>query len=164
MKQANQAVQLIFKNNLTIATAESCTGGMVAAELVGYGGISTHFNEGYVTYSNEAKMKNLGVRQETLESLGAVSAKPAAEMAKGVRERAASDIGVSTTGIAGPDGGTEEKPVGLVYIGCAYQDKVIVRKFLFDGNRYQVRLAATKEAFQLLFDTITGMKSNKEGG
>ncbi|MBR1628299.1 MAG: nicotinamide-nucleotide amidohydrolase family protein, partial [Lachnospiraceae bacterium] len=147
MKQANKAAKLLFSKGLSIASAESCTGGMIAAELVGFAGMSAHFAEGYVTYSNEAKIKNLGVKESTLNEFGAVSKQTAAQMALGVQKRAGADIGIATTGIAGPDGGTPEKPVGLVYIGCAFGGKVVVRRFVFEGNRYQVRLSATKQAF-----------------
>ncbi len=155
MKQADKAVDLLFKYNLKIASAESCTGGMIASELVAYSGISELFGEGFVTYSNEAKEKNLGVKKETLDTVGAVSEETAAQMALGARRAAGSDIGIATTGIAGPTGGTPEKPVGLVYIGCAYKDKVTVRKYNFKGNRYQIRLDAAKRAFDLIYDVIT---------
>ncbi len=159
MKQANIAAKLLFKDNLTIATAESCTGGMIASELVNFSGISAHFKEGFVTYSNEAKIKRLGVKSETLNLHGAVSAKTAAQMALGVKKCAGADIGIATTGIAGPLGGTEEKPVGLVFIGCAYKDKVIIRRFVFSGNRYKIRLSAVKQAFTLICDTIIGRET-----
>lgn len=154
MKQAERTAKLLFSDGLSIASAESCTGGMIASELVNFAGMSAHFAEGYVTYSNEAKVKNLSVKEETLQKYGAVSEDTAAEMALGVQKRANADIGIATTGIAGPDGGTDEKPVGLVYIGCAFAGRVVVRKFHFSGNRYQVRLSATKRAFELVYDTI----------
>ena len=163
MKQANRAVKLIFQKELTIASVESCTGGMIASELVGYSGISDNFREGYVTYSNEAKVRNLGVKPETLDAYGAVSEQTAAEMALGVQRRANADIGIATTGIAGPTGGTPEKPVGLVFIGCAYKGKILVRRFLFDGNRYQVRLAATRQAFSLIADTLARSEALRDG-
>lgn len=156
MKQADKATELLFKNNLSISSAESCTGGMIASELVGYSGISGLFSEGYVTYSNEAKERCLGVRRETLEEYGAVSRQTAAQMALGVKRVSKADIGIATTGIAGPGGGTQDKPVGLVYIGCAYKDKVTVRKYIFEGTRYQVRLAAVKRAFELISDVVSG--------
>ncbi len=154
MRQAKQAVSLLFKKKLTIASAESCTGGMIASELVGFAGISSAFLEGYVTYSNAAKVKCLGVSQETLDKHGAVSQETAYEMALGVRKASGCDIGIATTGIAGPDGGTPQKPVGLVYIACAYKDKVVVRRYIFDGSRYQIRYSAVKRAFSLISDTI----------
>ncbi|MBQ7677152.1 MAG: nicotinamide-nucleotide amidohydrolase family protein, partial [Lachnospiraceae bacterium] len=116
MKYADEAVHLLAQHNLTIATAESCTGGMIASRLVEYAGISAYFNEGYVTYSNEAKMKLLGVKEETLLTYGAVSEQCARQMADGVKKAAGSDIGIATTGIAGPDSGSKEKPVGTVFI------------------------------------------------
>ena len=109
--------EILLKRNLTISTAESCTGGFLAGTLINYPGISSAFLEGVVTYTNEAKMKRIGVKAETLEKYGAVSHETAGEMARGVAFTSGTDIGISTTGIAGPGGGTEEKPVGLVYIG-----------------------------------------------
>jgi nicotinamide-nucleotide amidase len=140
----------------TVATAESCTGGLIASSIVDVAGASDCFNEGYVTYSNEAKMKNLGVKEETLKLHGAVSEETATEMAFGVKARAGADFGVSSTGIAGPGGGTKEKPVGLVYIGCAYgQDKCKVKKLNLDGDRSQVRAAAAKKALELLEECLS---------
>lgn len=161
MKYATQAAEILFKHGLTIATAESCTGGMIASELVGYSGMSAHFNEGYVTYANEAKQKLLGVKSVTLASYGAVSEECAREMAYGVKKAAGSDIGIATTGIAGPDGGTDEKPVGTVFIGCAYKDKIIVRHYLFSGSRAQIRMAATRMAFRLIVDTFRILEKRK---
>ena len=161
MKQADRAVSYIFDKGLSVSVAESCTGGMIASELVGYSGISSYFGEGYVCYSNEAKMKNLGVREYTLKKHGAVSRETAAEMALGVKKRSGSDIGISTTGIAGPSGGSSDKPVGLCFIGCAYKDKVVVRRFVFSGSRYRVRISAVKEAFALLCDAIDMASEDK---
>lgn len=154
MKEADRAVKLLFKYGISISTAESCTGGMIASEIVGYSGISEIFKEGYVTYSNEAKHKNLGVSNSVLEEFGAVSEQTAAQMAVGVRRTSGSDISIVTTGIAGPEGGTPTKPVGLVYIGCAYRDAVVVRKFNFSGSRYQIRYQSMRQAFILIRDTI----------
>ncbi len=162
MKYADDAVHLLAEYNLTIASAESCTGGMIASELVNYPGISAFFNEGYVTYSNEAKQKLLNVKEGTLIKYGAVSEQCAREMAQGVLAASGSKIGIATTGIAGPDGGSEEKPVGTVYIACAYKDKVITRQFLFSGSRMQVRFQATKMAFKLIMDTIYRLEYNDE--
>lgn len=154
MKEADRALKLLFKYGISISTAESCTGGMIASEIVGYSGVSEIFKEGYVTYSNEAKNKNLGVSNDVLEEFGAVSRECASQMAVGVRKTSGSDISIVTTGIAGPEGGTKDKPVGLVYIGCAYKDSVIVRKFNFSGSRYQVRYQSMRQAFVLICDTI----------
>jgi nicotinamide-nucleotide amidase len=136
--------------NLTVATAESCTGGLIASTIVDVPGASDCFNEGYVTYSNEAKMKNLGVLDETLMAHGAVSVETATEMAKGVRKRANADFGIASTGIAGPGGGSPTKPVGLVYIACAYKDKCDVKELHLSGDRTSVRRKAANEALLFL--------------
>lgn len=142
----NVVAKLLVENNTTISVAESCTGGLVAASLINYPGISKVLLEGCVTYSNEAKMKRLGVKKETLDNFGAVSTQTAEEMAKGVAEYLGSDIGISTTGIAGPGGGTAEKPVGLVYFGVYYRGKNFAVKRIFSGDRRKVRERATREA------------------
>lgn len=134
----------LVDNDLKIAVAESCTGGLVSASLINYPGISSVFMEGCVTYSNEAKMKSLGVKKETLDVYGAVSSQCAEEMAAGVAKRYDTNIGIATTGIAGPDGGTDEKPVGLVYFGIYINGKVISKKYVFNGNRQGIRTRATK--------------------
>ena len=136
--------KMLVENNLKIAVAESCTGGMVSASLINYPGISSVFMEGCVTYSNEAKMKSLGVKKETLDVYGAVSDNCAKEMASGVAARYNTNIGIATTGIAGPGGGTDEKPVGLVYFGIYINGKVITKKYVFNGDRQGVRERATR--------------------
>ena len=140
----DEVAKILVKNNLTISVAESCTGGMVSSSLINYPGISSVFMEGCVTYSNEAKMKSLNVKEETLNSVGAVSEQCAKEMAEGVAARHNTNIGLSTTGIAGPEGGSEEKPVGLVYMGININDKTIVKKYIFNGDRQQIRYRASK--------------------
>lgn len=150
-----EVVNKLSSLNKSVATAESCTGGLIASTIVDVPGASDCFNEGYVTYSNEAKMKNLGVSQETLASYGAVSKQTACEMARGVRNRAGADLGIASTGIAGPGGGTVEKPVGLVYIACAYgDDKCTFRELHLSGDRSQVRKAAANEAIKLLAECL----------
>lgn len=141
---------LLIKNNLKISTAESCTGGMIASRLVSVPGISDVFLEGAVTYANEAKVRTLNVKEETLKKYGAVSEETAREMAEGMAKRTGSDIAVVTTGIAGPGGGTEEKPVGLVYIGLYYKGEVYVCKNVFNGNRQKVRTKATVTALDMV--------------
>lgn len=145
---------LLKEHHLTVTTAESCTGGLLAGRLVNVPGISEQFKEGYITYSNEAKEKLLGVSHETLSTYGAVSEETAREMARGCKEVAGADIGIGITGIAGPDGGTKEKPVGLVYIGCCCKDKVYVRKFGFTGNRSKVRESSVANALTLLREAV----------
>lgn len=148
-------VSTLSGRGYSVATAESCTGGMIASTIVDVPGASDCFNEGYVTYSNEAKMKNLGVKDSTLLAHGAVSFETAMEMAKGVRKKAKADFGLSSTGIAGPGGGSPKKPVGLVYIGCAYgDDDCIVKELHLKGDRTTVRTAATMEALKLLEECI----------
>ncbi len=146
-----QAVEkLIRKKNLTLATAESCTGGLIASKLVSIPGSSEWFKEGAVTYSNDAKMRRLGVKAETLEKYGAVSEETAKEMAAGIARTSSSDIGISVTGIAGPGGGSEEKPVGLVYIGVSYNGKVYAEKFMLNGDRNRVRNMAAMHALNIV--------------
>ncbi|CZR96744.1 MULTISPECIES: competence/damage-inducible protein A [Clostridioides] len=137
--------KLLVEKNLTIAVAESCTGGLVSSSLINYSGISSVFLEGCVTYSNEAKMKRLGVKRETLEDFGAVSEQTAIEMAEGVAKGLGANIGISTTGVAGPGGGTEEKPVGLVYTAIYINGKTVVKKNIFNGDRRKIRLRATRD-------------------
>ena len=142
-------VRLLTGHGLTISTAESCTGGMVSARLVNVPGASRVFMEGYVTYSNEAKMKLLGVREETLAAWGAVSAQTAGEMALGGAKAAGTDVCVSITGLAGPDGGTAEKPVGLVYMACALKGQVSLARYQFKGNRGKIREQSVMKALDL---------------
>lgn len=148
----------IIKKNLTIATAESCTGGLLAGKIINYPGISKVYLEGAVTYSNEAKMRNLGVSEDTLTKHGAVSHETAAEMARGIAERAGTDIGLSTTGIAGPDGGTEEKPVGLVYLGLYIKGEVKTKRLDLWGDRQKVRERAVISAIDWLRREVDKVK------
>lgn len=142
--------KILVDKKLTISTAESCTGGMVASTLINYPGISEVFLEGAVTYSNEAKIKRLGVKKETLDKFGAVSKECAKEMAEGISKSAGTRIGVSTTGIAGPLGGTSEKPVGLVYIGLCIDGITKVKEFNFKANRQKVRTRTMMNALDWL--------------
>lgn len=146
--------ELLMKSNLTISTAESCTGGLIAARLINYPGISKSFMEGAVTYSNEAKMKRLGVKSETLEKYGAVSPETAEEMAAGVAKTSGTDIGLSTTGIAGPGGGTTQKPVGLVYVGLCINGNVKTRELRLSGDRQSIRNEAASQALYWLREEL----------
>lgn len=141
---------LIVSKNLTIATAESCTGGLLSGALINYPGISSSFLEGAVTYSNEAKINRLGIKKETLDKFGAVSEEVAREMAEGIAEASGANIGVSTTGIAGPGGGTEDKPVGLVYIGIYYDNETFVKKLNLSGSREKIRNRSVMEALDMI--------------
>ncbi len=137
-------------NGFTLAVAESCTGGLVAGRLTEVPGSSSYFKEGLVTYSNEAKVRLLGVPADLIGEYGAVSAQVAEAMAEGVRERAETDFGLAVTGIAGPGGGTEDKPVGLVYIALADDAHTEHRKLLLPGDRQLIRWRAAQAALDLL--------------
>lgn len=137
---------LLKQNKLTVTTAESCTGGMIASKLVGVPGVSEVFQAGFITYANEAKQKLVGVKEQTLQLYGAVSPQTAEEMARGAAEAMGADVAISVTGIAGPDGGTEKKPVGLVYIGCYIKGEVKVEEYNFSGSRMKIRECATASA------------------
>jgi nicotinamide-nucleotide amidase len=142
--------QLLKKKNKTISIAESCTGGMISGRLTNVSGVSSVFMNSIVTYSNEAKMKFINVREDTLIKHGAVSAETAKEMAQGIMEVSGTDIGISVTGIAGPDGGTADKPVGLFYIGIAIGDIVEAHRFFYPGSRERIRNNAVIKALDIL--------------
>lgn len=146
---------------ITLATAESCTGGGVAARITSIAGSSDYFLGGIVTYSNTAKVNMLGVSEETLESRGAVSAECAREMAEGARRAFGVDLAVSTTGIAGPGGTTARKPVGLVYIALATPEGTQSEEFRFPGSRAVVTSAATEAALLML---LRGVEQLREKG
>ena len=132
-------VELLAEKGFHITTAESCTGGMIAGTLVNVAGASEVLNEGYVTYSNEAKERLVRVSHQTLEQFGAVSEQTAREMAEGAARAAKAEAALSATGIAGPGGGTAEKPVGLVYIGCYLNGKTVTERHMFSGSRILIR-------------------------
>lgn len=142
--------EMLVNKELTIATAESCTGGMIASKLINYPGISSVFIEGMVTYSNESKINRLGVRAETLDKYGAVSSEVAAEMAQGISKTSGASIGISTTGIAGPSGGSKDKPVGLVYLGLCIKGQVKTKMLKLSGDRQKIRERATMQLLDLL--------------
>lgn len=146
----NAIVDLLVANKLTVSTVESCTGGMIAARLINVPGVSDVFKMGHITYSNKAKKKILGVKKRTLEKHTAVSAEVAQEMVKGVEMVSKADVCVSVTGLAGPDGGTAKKPVGLVYIACSVKGNVTVQEYHFNGNRAKIRENATASALTLM--------------
>ena len=145
---------LLQANDLTVTCAESCTGGMLSARLVNVPGVSQVYKAGLVTYSNKAKRKILNVKKSTLHKHGAVSPKTAEEMAKGAAVFAKADVAVAVTGIAGPGGGTEEKPVGLVYIACNVKGEITVKKYRFSGNRGKIRESAAAAALTLMRSCI----------
>ena len=143
---------MLFRS--TVTTAESCTAGLLAGRLMNAAGASNVYREGYITYADEAKERLLGVRHETLMRFGAVSAQTAEEMARGAAGAAGADAAVSVTGIAGPGGGTDEKPVGLVYIGCCVKGKIRVEEFHFTGNRAKNREFSVARALTLLREEL----------
>ena len=139
----------------TMASAESCTGGMIAAAMTDLAGSSEIFDRGFVTYSNQSKFDMLGVTPATLETYGAVSAQTAGEMASGAISHSRADIAVSVTGIAGPSGGSADKPVGLVYIGIIKKgDEPIVHRHIFSGSRDDVRQQTRDTTLTYLIDLI----------
>lgn len=142
--------KLLIENKKTVTFAESCTGGLIAKKITDTAGSSIYFKSSVVTYSNEAKMKYLGVKEETLQNFGAVSEETAKEMAEGAIASSESDYSVSVTGIAGPEGGSKDKPVGLVYIGVASKKGVQIYKYNFSGNRKDVRSRSANTALDLL--------------
>ena len=143
-------LKLLQKKNLTISLAESCTGGLVASRLTDIPGASASLISGVVSYSNESKINILKVKEETIRKYGAVSPQTAEEMAVGAKRLSNTDIGLSITGIAGPDGGSAEKPVGLCYIGIAIGNSVNVQKIMLTGNRNRIRWGSSSRALDFL--------------
>lgn len=160
MQQA--VVELLLAKGKTVAFAESCTGGLIAKKITDVSGASECFGCGFVTYSNDQKIKRLGVKPETLDEFGAVSWQTAYEMCRGAREQAGADIGVGVTGIAGPGGGTPEKPVGLVYVGICSDDIHAVCKLNLSGNRNMVRERTSLYALDLVRRNLLGILKTKE--
>lgn len=150
MLNEEKLIASLKKHNFHITTAESCTGGLISGALVNVAGASSVFNEGYVTYSNEAKHRLLGVSVDTLNAYGAVSKETAYEMAKGAAKVANANCAIAVTGIAGPDGGTKEKPVGTVYAGYCVQGKVTVERYLFSGSRLEIRNATVEKTIEVM--------------
>lgn len=146
---AQQLGQLLKLNDKKIATAESCTGGWIAQVITEVSGSSVWFDRGFVTYSNAAKMQMLGVNPETLDKFGAVSAETATEMVNGALAHSDADCAIAVTGIAGPDGGTAQKPVGTVFIAWAYKNKPVkVIQQKLTGNRHDIRRQTVKIALE----------------
>lgn len=154
MTLEERVVKKLLQRGYTVTTAESCTGGLLAGRLLNVSGASEVYNEGHITYANAAKEKILGVKHETLEQFGAVSKETAEEMARGVAKAACANVALSTTGIAGPGGGTPEKPVGLIYIGCCIEENVRVKELRLHGTREQNRSDTVEAALQLLHEML----------
>jgi nicotinamide-nucleotide amidase len=144
----NTLEKLLIQKSLTISVAESCTGGLIGHIITSVPGSSAYFMGGIISYSNQAKCDLLSVSPETIKLYGAVSGETAIEMAKGVKERFNTDIGLSVTGIAGPDGGNIEKPVGTVYMGLVFDKEPIAIRYLFKGDREQIKQQTAETAIE----------------
>ena len=158
VEAANRLLDICRRKNLTVATAESCTAGLVAGTLAEVPGISSMLERGFITYSNQAKQDMLGVSARTLDTYGAVSRQTAEEMARGAVAHAPVDLAVAVTGIAGPDGGSAEKPVGLVHFAAATRSGQLVHaeKRFGDIGRAEVRKQSVLQAFRMLHDLAEG--------
>lgn len=159
MKIEERLGSILHERKLRLALAESCTGGLISSRVTDVSGSSGYFVAGVVTYSNEAKEQFLGVSAESLRTYGAVSKEVAEQMAQGARRATGADIGISVTGIAGPTGGSPEKPVGLVYIGVASAQGAFVRRFQFQGSRLEIKAQTADAALQLAIDVVEGKLS-----
>ncbi|MBN2091869.1 CinA family protein [candidate division KSB1 bacterium] len=147
-------VHLMIQKNMTLSTAESCTGGLLAKLITDVSGSSQIFSGGIVSYSNTMKIKWLGVSEETLIKHGAVSEETVREMLGGIQQSTGSNLALAVSGIAGPTGGTPEKPVGTVIIGQSVGDNLQVVRYLFEGNREEIREKTAFTAFQALLDAL----------
>lgn len=156
LKQLAQEIGIKLKQkNMILATAESCTGGALSYWITSIPGSSEWFDRGFVTYTNDAKIQMLGVNAEVIQTHGAVSAETAQAMAQGVLQNSPATISMSTTGIAGPGGGSNEKPVGTVWIGCASMEfSTITKHFVFSGDREAIRLQTVAEAMRMLLEIL----------
>lgn len=147
-------VDMLIEKKLKMATVESCTGGLLSGRIINVPGASNVFTEGYITYTNEAKVRIVNVSNRTLKEHGAVSSETVSEMVKGGANISGADIVVAISGVAGPDGGTDEKPVGLVYIGCYFDGKIQVKEFKFLGNRSKNRDNSVQKALTMVWEAI----------
>ena len=158
MMRNNRLLELLSKYNLKLSTAESCTGGLISKKITDISGSSAVFDCGVCSYANDIKINVLGVKRDTIEKYGAVSAQTAGEMAKGALLLSGADIAISTTGIAGPTGGTDKKPVGLVYICVATRKKCFIKKCLFNASnqksRGEIRNLAANTALSLAIKVL----------
>jgi nicotinamide-nucleotide amidase len=147
---------LLLDVNFKVCTAESCTGGLIAKSMTDLAGSSAWFERGFVTYSNESKVEMLGVSESVIEQYGAVSEPVAIAMAAGALKHSHADCSIAVTGVAGPAGGSHEKPVGTVWIAIASQNQTWAQKFLFDGDRENIRLRTMESAIVQLLHIING--------
>lgn len=161
---AHRLGDVFTEKGLTLATAESCTGGLLAGHITAISGSSAYFIGGVVSYANEAKEALLGVRHETLTTHGAVSEEVAKEMAHCMRERLGVDVAVSITGVAGPTGGVPEKPVGLVWIGMSDAETTIARRYMWDRDRASNRELTVEAALQWLIEWAEAHRARANDG
>ena len=141
--ESKNLLQLLTKKLLNISFAESCTGGLISSAMIHNPGSSNILNNSYITYSNESKMRELGVTKQILSDFGSVSQECCIMMLNGLLTKSKANVGISVTGIAGPGGSTKEKPVGTIWIGYGNQKKQMSKKFIFEGNRLDIRLQTT---------------------
>lgn len=154
MELEEQLVKLLEEHDLTLAVAESCTGGLLAGRIVNVAGVSQLFKAGFVTYTEEAKHKLLHVSMKTLEEETAVSAATAREMVQGAATQMDASVAIATTGLAGPGGGTDSQPVGLVYIATYIDGEILVKEYHFEGNRSKIREDAVVAALEQTIELI----------
>ena len=154
---ANKLVKITNEKKITLSTAESCTGGLIAGAITEIPGSSSVFHRGYVTYSNLAKQQELNVQSHELEKFGAVSKEVASQMAMGAKLTSNVDISIAVTGIAGPSGGTVEKPIGTVCIALAFKENIKVKDFLFKGDRTEIRMSTVRTALEIVVKEINGV-------
>lgn len=154
MANEKEVSKILLSHNLTISVAESCTGGLISHRLTNIPGSSKYFKMGIVAYENIAKIEILGVKLKTIQDFGAVSSQTACEMALRIKKLSNTNIGLGVTGIAGPGGGSAEKPVGLVFIAISTKTGVNTKKFLFSGSREEIKNKATDAAFCYILDAI----------
>lgn len=157
LKTEKRIASILRKNQWQLCVAESCTGGLVSSRMTDLSGSSEFISVNFVTYANSAKVNYLGVKETTLEQYGAVSEQTAAEMVSGLMERTGCDVAIATTGIAGPTGGTEEKPVGTICVGVKVKDRLSVRRFNLNPNYSRTRMKRkfAKQALEYLLEQLT---------
>jgi len=158
VKPEERLGMLLREKRMRLAVAESCTGGLIASRITDVAGSSDYFEAGVVVYSNEAKQKFLSVPAKSIRAHGAVSREVAERMAEGVRAVTGADIGLSATGVAGPTGGSPQKPVGTIYIGLAAKATTVVRKFQFSGGRHDIKMQTSTEALRLVLDFVDSLE------
>tara|TARA_E500000081_G_scaffold39324_1_gene42860 strand:+ start:598 stop:1077 length:480 start_codon:yes stop_codon:yes gene_type:complete len=159
MKLESSIINNLIQKKIMVATAESCTGGLLAAAFTSYPGVSAIYQHGVITYSNEAKSKLLKVRPETLRRNGAVSRQVCAQMCFNLAKSSKCQLTLATTGVAGPGGGTKSKPVGLVYAGVCYQKIIYIKKLQFSSklSRLQIQKGTVKECFEMIKEITDGL-------